>query len=85
MTSQQEFSVVLASPRDRNALVAQINWGWARFAELNQEGGKLQLEVYPPVTGDAWNLPYEAVINALTQAARLLVGKADNSASKDSN
>jgi hypothetical protein len=83
MSDQQELSVVLASPRDRNALVAQINWGWAQFAELNQEGGELQLEVYPPVTGDAWNLPYEAVMNALTQAARLLAGKAGNPASKD--
>ena len=83
MSKQQELSVVLASPPDRNSLVAQINWGWEQFAELNQERGELQLEVYSPVSGDAWYLPYEAVISALKKAEGLLAGRTSDSGLKD--
>ena len=68
------ITVDLASPADREKLVAQLMVGNEQLAELNQEGESLQLEFYARRDGQPWVVEYSDFINALLQAKEKLVG-----------
>jgi hypothetical protein len=70
----EQLCVSLASPPDREYLVAMINVGAEQWAELNQENGLLTLEVYPRRDGQPWMISYEAAMTALRNAKERLVG-----------
>jgi hypothetical protein len=66
--------VCTSSPPDREQLVAEIFLGDEQWAELNQEGNKLSLEIYPKRSGGHWLLEFEDALDILVEAKRRLVG-----------
>ena len=68
-----EWRVCVSSPPDRTKLVAEIFFGDQQWAELNQEGPELQLQLYGRNDGKPWEIPYSEVIAALEEAKKRLV------------
>jgi hypothetical protein len=69
-----DFAVELISPPDREKLTASVMVDHEQFAEINQEGEKPTLEVYPRRDGQPWVLDYEEAIAALVRAKTRLLG-----------
>ena len=67
--------VDIASPPDRERLVAQIMVGNQQWAEVNQEGDSLQLKTYPRQDGRAWVLGFDDAIDSLAFARKRLTGE----------
>ena len=63
-----QLTVNIASPPDRENLVAEIWYGHAQFAELSAEAGILRFEVYPNPSGRAWQFGFDDMLIALEQA-----------------
>ena len=68
------YRIDIASPPDREKLVAQIIFGDTQWAELSHEDGTLQMEFYSRPDGEPWRIDYQEVIAALDQAKRRLIG-----------
>jgi hypothetical protein len=64
--------VDIASPPDRERLVAQLMIGNEQLAELNQEGQLLQLEIYCRRDGQPWIVGYTELLRALADAREKL-------------
>lgn len=64
--------IVIASPPDREKLVAELFVGNEQWGEGNQEGENLSVEVYPRQDGQPWRLGYDEVVTALSEAKRRL-------------
>lgn len=73
MTRKMEIEI--ASPPDREKLVANIFFDNEQWAELNQEEGVLELELYPRRDGMFWQLSLEDVLKALDEAKRRLTSE----------
>jgi len=71
----EEMRICISSLPDRERLVAEIFLGDEQWAELNQEGNRLSLEIYPKRSGRYWLLDFEDVVNILAEAKRRLVGE----------
>jgi len=71
---EHDFRVSVASPPDRENLVAEIFVGNEQFAEVNQEQSALHVEIYPRQNGQPWLLTVEDVTEALNQARVRLRG-----------
>jgi len=69
-----DWRVCISSPPDRDKLVAEIFFGDQQWAELNQEGSELQLELYQRSDGKPWEIPYSQIVAALKEAKKQLVG-----------
>jgi hypothetical protein len=69
------LTVSIISPPDRELLAAEITVGNEQWAELNQEGGVLSLEIYPRQDGQPWRIGYDAALEALMKAKERLVGR----------
>ncbi|HEV3257326.1 MAG TPA: hypothetical protein VG013_10635 [Gemmataceae bacterium] len=67
--------VEIASPPDRDKLVAPIMFADQQWAEVNQEKERLQLEIYPRRDGQPWLFDFEEAVQALLEARRRLLGK----------
>jgi hypothetical protein len=70
-----KIRVEIASPPDRNKLVANLIVGNEQLAEINQEGSELQLELYPRRDGGAWLIGFDEMVVALQAARRSLVAE----------
>ena len=70
-----ETKICISSPPDREKLVAEIFFDNEQWAELNQEGDSLTLEIYPRQDGKFWQLNFEQVLEALNEAKRRLLGE----------
>jgi hypothetical protein len=68
----QGFRVDIASPPDRERLVAEVFFGHEQIAEVNQEAGKLQVEIYARPSSEPWVLDYQDFLQALTLATQRL-------------
>jgi hypothetical protein len=68
MDNQPRISSQVASPPDRNKLVVELWWGNEQWAEINQESGSLEIELYPRKTGEPWRFPLLEVIEAVQMA-----------------
>ena len=66
--------VEIASPPDRERLVAPILIDDEQWAEVNQESDRLQIEIYPRRDGTPWVFDLEDVAKSLTEAERRLRG-----------
>ena len=66
--------VEIASPPDREKLVAPIMLDGEQWAEVNQEKERLQVEIYPRRDGEPWVLDLEEVVEAFKEAQRRLLG-----------
>lgn len=65
--------ISISSPPDREKLVAEILFDDEQWAELNQDGEHLQLELYPCPSAKYWQLDYEEAIAALLEARKRLM------------
>lgn len=73
--AQNKLEISIASPSDREKLVAEIFFDKEQFAELNQENGILTLEFYPRKDGEFWRLDFDQAINSLVEARQKLIGE----------
>lgn len=67
--------ICISSPPDREKLVAEIFFGDAQWAEINQEREVLEVEFYPHPDGAPWRIDYQDTIKALDEAKRRLMGE----------
>ena len=65
--------VVIASPPDRNSLVAEVFFGDIQWAELREEGGQVLVEFYPRPDGKPCLAEFDVAIQALEEANARLV------------
>ena len=68
----QSMRVEIVSPPDRELLCAHIMLDGEQWAEVNQEHGNLELEIYGRRDGEPWIFDFECAIGALNEAARRL-------------
>lgn len=64
--------VEIASPPDREYLVAPLMVEHEQWAEVDQESGSLTIEFYPRRDGQPWRLGFEEVVAALVEAQQRL-------------
>jgi hypothetical protein len=69
-----KMTVDLASPPDREQLVAQISYDREQWAEIHQHMGGLTLELYPRQDGKPWEFPFDEAVTALRHAQKRLTG-----------
>ena len=62
----------VASPPDREKLVVKIDCATEEWAEINQETGKLVLEIYPKQDNKPWVFDYEDAMKVLVLAKKRL-------------
>ena len=67
--------ICIASPPDREKLVAEIFFGDMQWAEINQEHGTLEVEFYARPDGQPWRLKFSDALNGLEEARRRLQGE----------
>ena len=70
------MSIDICSPPDREKLVAQIMYDHVQWAEVQQEGATIVLELYPRPDGTPWELPFDDAVAALQRAQKRLTGDA---------
>lgn len=68
----EKHDVGIASPPDRERLVAEILFERIQWAEINVESGTPTLEIYPRPDGQPWRFELEGALAALTEAASRL-------------
>jgi hypothetical protein len=68
------MSMDIASPPDRERLVAEIFYEHEQWAEIHQETEALTVELYPRRDGKLWSFALQDAISALQIAGRRLVG-----------
>jgi hypothetical protein len=71
----KKHEVILASPPDREKLVAEISVDHEVWAEINQETEQLVLEIYPRRDGKAWVLQLNEALEAVERATKRLSGE----------
>ena len=71
---QNKLRITIASPPDREKLVAEVLCENEQWAEINQESATLQLEIYPRRDGQPWSFPFDDALAALQAAKTRLVG-----------
>jgi len=64
----------IASPPDREKLVAELFYGSEQWAEIHQELGHLTLQLYARRDGQPWEFPFDEAVSMLQRAGRRLVG-----------
>ena len=69
-----KMSVDIASPPDREKLVAMISFDREQWAEVQQESGSLILEIYPRQNGKPWEFSFDEALTALQHARQRLIG-----------
>jgi hypothetical protein len=72
--STSRMSVDIASPPDREKLVAELFYDREQWAEINQDSGTLRLELYPRRDGKPWDLPFDEALAVLQTAKERLIG-----------
>ena len=65
--------VIIASPPDREKLVAEIIHADEQWAEVHQESGDLTLELYPRRDGGRWSFAFDEALAALQTARQRLL------------
>jgi hypothetical protein len=67
--------VILASPPDREKLVAEISDGHDVWAVVNQETGEFVVEILSRGDGSPWIFPLDEVLEAMKRATSSLLGE----------
>ncbi len=67
--------IVIASPPDREGVVAEIWHGDEMWGEVANEEGRLTLEFYPKEPKGTWLFDYDEALNAIQTARSKLLGK----------
>jgi hypothetical protein len=66
------YTITVASPPDRELVVAEIFFADIQWAEIHQELENLNVEFYPRPDGRPWSLSLDLVIAALGEARERL-------------
>ena len=69
-----EYRITIASPPDREKLVAEIFVGDCQWAEINQENGELEIEFYEKHDGKSWNFLLDDALMMLQDGKKRLIG-----------
>ena len=69
---KDKWSISIASPPDRERLVAMIDYNQEQWAELNQEKGQFLLEIYPQKNSQPWVFGFDETLKMLIEAKRRL-------------
>jgi hypothetical protein len=64
----------IASPPDREKLVAELFYADEQWAEIHQESEQLTLLLYPRRDGQPWEFSFSEAVSMLQRASRRLVG-----------
>jgi hypothetical protein len=64
----------IASPPDREKLVAEIFYDSEQWAEIHQEARHLTLQIYPRRDGHPWEFSLDAAVGMLQRASKRLTG-----------
>jgi hypothetical protein len=72
---KDDHRICISSPPDHEKLVAEVFFGDAQWAEINQEREALEVEFYPRPDGEPWRIDYEDALKALDEAKRRLTGE----------
>ena len=78
-----ELEVVFISPPEYEKLAAEICYhttinevlSVVTIMELNTESDALNVEIFPPIGGDKWVIPYDDLLEALLSAKKRLIGE----------
>jgi hypothetical protein len=62
------MEIILASPPDREFLVAELWAGDEQWAEVNREAGAIRVEIYGRRDGQPWLLDVDEALSALGRA-----------------
>lgn len=73
----RELSLFIASPPDREKLVAEIWVGDDQVEEVNDEAGGPAIEIYPNPAGGPWRVSVSEFLNVLQEAARRALVRGD--------
>lgn len=68
------YRITVASPPDREKLVAEIFVGDCQWAELNQENSQLEIEFYEKPDGKPWKFSLDDTLTMLQDAKKRLIG-----------
>lgn len=68
------FETLIADDSEGEELYAELWLDDEMWGEINQEDGKLTLELYPKLDGEPWRFPAEAVEKLLKAARCDLLG-----------
>jgi hypothetical protein len=64
----QRMRITVASPPDRDRLVAEVFFDDIQWAEINQESDELEVEFYPRPDNRPWRVPLSIAVDALERA-----------------
>ena len=68
--------VLISSPPDRDAVVAEIYFDNYQYAELRQEGDVIVCELYPcPTNNGVWNINLNDLQHSLKMGMQKLTGR----------
>jgi len=70
----KNWRITIASPPDREHLVAEIFFGNQQWDEIDQESQALIVEFYPRSDPEPWRISFDDALSALHEARGLLVG-----------
>jgi hypothetical protein len=68
-----DFDITIASDIQREVLTAEVDRAGAQVAEILEGEGGLVVSFFPGPSGEWPTLPFEPLMEALREAARLLV------------
>ncbi|NEQ42459.1 MAG: hypothetical protein F6K00_02410 [Leptolyngbya sp. SIOISBB] len=68
----ESLNVSISSPPDRDFLVADIMLGTIQIAEINQETGSMEIEIYASPDNSQWKINLDDFLVALNKAKVLL-------------
>jgi len=71
-STSNKMRMDIASPPDRQKLVAELFYGLEQWAEIHQELGDLTLQLYPRRDGQPWKFPFDEAVSALKLASKRL-------------
>jgi hypothetical protein len=72
--STDKMRMDIASPPDREKLVAELFFGSEQWAEIHQEYGHLTLQIYPRRDGKPWEFSLDEAVSMLHRVGRRLAG-----------
>ena len=72
---KNKLRVEIASPPDRERVVAQVMIGNEQWAEVNQENERLELEVYQRQDGPPFVVDFDDAMTALAEARQKLADR----------
>jgi len=75
----KKIQISISSPPDREKLVADIFIGNRQFAEVNQDGEELKIEIYNNDGNEPWSINLLELMTSLKESRKKLMDSIGNS------